>query len=149
MPLVVLFSVQTTDTGRFDVTPTYQLWFLMDSVFFHSSLLCWQCTLESQAPLVPGLLSTRDELRQVCVYKIGENNLYCCHHLPHCLRYQDHSASCLFGLLACETPDFLEGIVYKYEFSFQFKMSPSVRFSVIYELPQNNSQCISYWCNFH
>ena len=56
---------------------------------------------------------------QVCVYKIGENNEYCCHHLPHCLRY--HSAPCLFGLLACETPDFLEGIVYKCEFSFHLR----------------------------
>ena len=87
---------------------TYPLWSQMNSIWYHSSLLCWLCTLHSQAPLAPGPLSTKGNSQLVCVYTIHhhQNSLWWFFH--PLLYYYFHLHLCLTGLLACYMPDFLE-----------------------------------------
>ena len=48
----------------------------------HSSLLCWVYSLQLQALLAPGLLSTKDRFLRKCVYTWSSVNPFL--HLPHC-----------------------------------------------------------------
>ena len=85
---------------------TYQLWSQNLTVSLHVCL-CWQCTLQKQAPLLPGPLSTRVCLHStVYVYMSHHHRMF---HYYHPLLCRLHQQNLYYsGLFACYMPDCLK-----------------------------------------